>query len=111
MSDSDPYANDPFKNDPQFINRDQFGENIDPYSRGVSIRDRERELEWRRNQSLYDQQHGNYSGGNQTFYEYFNLFESTPKYGIHHNLMFQDTTRRFKPLQENQQTYTGYLGE
>ncbi|KAI4498584.1 hypothetical protein M0802_006290 [Mischocyttarus mexicanus] len=42
--------------------------------------------------------------------ETFNLFESAPKYGIHHNLIFSDSAKDFVPLSEKDQTYTGYLG-
>lgn len=62
--------------------------------------------------------------GNQTFqrdipnesfssvvpYESFRLFESAPRYGLHHNLLFQDVAISLFPLSEAQQTYTGYLG-
>ncbi|KAK2580797.1 hypothetical protein KPH14_011531 [Odynerus spinipes] len=41
--------------------------------------------------------------------ETFDLFESTPKYGIHHNLMFSDAAQDFVSLPEKHQTYTGYL--
>ncbi|CAL7939253.1 unnamed protein product [Xylocopa violacea] len=43
--------------------------------------------------------------------ETFNLFESTPRYGMHRNLMFSDTTRDFAQLPEKDQMYTGYLGK
>ncbi|XP_043490312.1 melanotransferrin [Polistes fuscatus] len=42
--------------------------------------------------------------------ETFDLFESAPKYGIHHNLIFSDSAKDFVPLSEKDQTYTGYLG-
>ncbi|XP_060828593.1 transferrin 2 [Bombus pascuorum] len=42
--------------------------------------------------------------------ETFNLFESAPKYGMHHNLIFSDTARDFMELSEKEQVYTGYLG-
>ncbi|XP_068083079.1 transferrin 2 isoform X2 [Anabrus simplex] len=43
-------------------------------------------------------------------YEQFRLFQSAPIFGIHHNLMFQDTTVDLASLPEPQQTYTDYLG-
>ncbi|KAK9296260.1 hypothetical protein QLX08_009683 [Tetragonisca angustula] len=42
--------------------------------------------------------------------ETFNLFESAPKYGMHHNLIFSDAARDFAQLHEKDQIYTGYLG-
>ncbi|XP_046819828.1 melanotransferrin isoform X1 [Vespa crabro] len=42
--------------------------------------------------------------------ETFDLFESAPKYGLHHNLMFSDSAQDFVLLPEKDQTYTGYLG-
>ncbi|KDR17893.1 melanotransferrin isoform X2 [Zootermopsis nevadensis] len=44
-------------------------------------------------------------------YESFNLFESAPRYGLHHNLLFQDVAITLSPLSESQQTYAGYLGK
>ncbi|PNF26743.1 Melanotransferrin [Cryptotermes secundus] len=43
-------------------------------------------------------------------YESYNLFESAPRYGLHHNLLLQDVAVALSPLSESQQTYTGYLG-
>uniref|UniRef100_A0A8D8LTG3 Serotransferrin n=1 Tax=Cacopsylla melanoneura TaxID=428564 RepID=A0A8D8LTG3_9HEMI len=40
----------------------------------------------------------------------FKLFESAPRYGNKHNLMFQDTADGLFPLEESKQTYSGYLG-
>ncbi|XP_031831922.2 transferrin 2 [Nomia melanderi] len=42
--------------------------------------------------------------------ETFNLFESAPRYGIQHNLLFSDSARDFVQLEEKDQTYAGYLG-
>ncbi|KOC70364.1 Serotransferrin [Habropoda laboriosa] len=42
--------------------------------------------------------------------ETFNLFESAPRYGMHHNLIFSDSARDFVQLPEKDQMYTGYLG-
>ncbi|XP_076644544.1 transferrin 2 [Halictus rubicundus] len=42
--------------------------------------------------------------------ETFNIFESAPRYGMHHNLMFSDSARDFVQLPEKDQTYGGYLG-
>ncbi|XP_033207220.1 melanotransferrin [Belonocnema kinseyi] len=43
--------------------------------------------------------------------ETFNLFESSPKYGVHHNLLVSDAAREFVPLPEKDQTYSAYLGK
>ncbi|XP_003695327.1 melanotransferrin [Apis florea] len=43
--------------------------------------------------------------------ETFNLFESAPTFGMHHNLMFSDVARDFVSLPEKDQMYTGYLGK
>nr|XP_018896656.1 PREDICTED: melanotransferrin [Bemisia tabaci] len=40
----------------------------------------------------------------------FHLFSSAPFYGTRHNLMFQDSTMKLAPLQEADQTYSGFLG-
>ncbi|XP_012281642.1 melanotransferrin isoform X2 [Orussus abietinus] len=90
------------------------------------------------NRNGYDRNHGNNneqngwdnSGLNET-YRYFNrdgfstessdsssihtienfhLFESAPKFGIHHNLLFSDSAKDFVQLPEKEQTYKGYLG-
>ncbi|XP_072759417.1 transferrin 2 [Anoplolepis gracilipes] len=42
--------------------------------------------------------------------EVFDLYESAPRYGMHHNLIFSDSARDFVQLPEKDQTYTGYLG-
>lgn len=42
--------------------------------------------------------------------EVFDLYESAPRYGMQHNLIFSDTARDFVQLSEKDQTYTGYLG-
>ncbi|ENN78052.1 hypothetical protein YQE_05488, partial [Dendroctonus ponderosae] len=70
----------------------------------------------------------NYSGGTDgTYYEHFDLFESTPRYGEHGNLLFQvlvaneplylrllinyDSARDIVPVPENLQTYEAFLGK
>ncbi|XP_046667052.1 melanotransferrin-like [Homalodisca vitripennis] len=40
----------------------------------------------------------------------FHMFESAPRYGLKHNLMFQDAAEDLRILDENTQTYSGYLG-
>ncbi|XP_019887469.2 melanotransferrin [Ooceraea biroi] len=42
--------------------------------------------------------------------EVFDLYESAPRYGMQHNLIFSDSARDFVQLSEKDQTYTGYLG-
>ncbi|XP_015510562.1 melanotransferrin isoform X1 [Neodiprion lecontei] len=43
--------------------------------------------------------------------ENFDLFESSPRYGEHHNLLFSDSAREFHPLAEKDQNYPQYLGQ
>ncbi|XP_018373609.1 PREDICTED: melanotransferrin isoform X2 [Trachymyrmex cornetzi] len=43
--------------------------------------------------------------------EMFELYESAPRYGLQHNLIFSDSSRDFVQLPEKDQTYTGYLGQ
>lgn len=42
--------------------------------------------------------------------EIFNLFESAPRYGLQHNLLFSDAAKGFVFLAEKDQTYSYYLG-
>ncbi|XP_070154715.1 transferrin 2 [Polyergus mexicanus] len=42
--------------------------------------------------------------------EVFDLYESAPRYGMKHNLIFSDSAHDFVQLPEKDQTYTGYLG-
>ncbi|XP_073969990.1 transferrin 2 [Rhodnius prolixus] len=44
---------------------------------------------------------------NQTF----NLFESVPRYGRVHNLLFEDNAEHLMALDESRQTYASYLGD
>ncbi|KAL7289603.1 hypothetical protein TKK_0016459 [Trichogramma kaykai] len=39
----------------------------------------------------------------------FNLFESAPRYGLRHNLLFSDSAKDFVRIQESDQTFSGYL--
>lgn len=115
---SDVYNADPFRNrqDPNRRNQDQFGRdsygtterpygrdpfNRDFFSNNDGFDDRNRE---------FDPNKDNRNGTNTTFYEHFNIFESVPKYGINHNLLFSDVAKGLMSLTENQQTYSGYLG-
>ncbi|XP_053597721.1 melanotransferrin [Microplitis demolitor] len=43
--------------------------------------------------------------------EVFDLFESAPKFGNTHNLLFSDSARDFISLPEKDQTYASYLGK
>ncbi|CAG9772274.1 unnamed protein product [Ceutorhynchus assimilis] len=45
------------------------------------------------------------------YYEHFNLFESSPRYGSHGNLMFQDAARGIALVPEHLQTYEAFLGK
>ncbi|XP_066595955.1 transferrin 2 [Prorops nasuta] len=42
--------------------------------------------------------------------EIFDIFESAPRYGSQHNLIFSDASRDFVQIPEKDQTYSGYLG-
>ncbi|XP_034950389.1 melanotransferrin [Chelonus insularis] len=42
--------------------------------------------------------------------EVFDIFESVPKYGSRHNLLFSDAARDFVPIGDKDQTYKHYLG-
>ncbi|XP_044266677.1 melanotransferrin [Tribolium madens] len=105
--DKRPYDHEPgnrdrgqeYPFDPHYFNREEYGENIDPYGN-------------KRQPSVYNNSVPDYYdyNRNNTFYEVFNLFESSPRYGIHSNLLFQDMTRDIAPLNENLQTYSNFLG-
>lgn len=100
---------DPFAKDPYSIDRDRYGINVDPYGTNKNYnREDEMHHDNRINNSRdnFDRNRPNIS-----FYESFNLFESSPKYGTRANLLFQDTTRTFSALSDNQQTFTGFLAE
>ncbi|OXU29135.1 hypothetical protein TSAR_009918 [Trichomalopsis sarcophagae] len=43
--------------------------------------------------------------------EKFHLFESAPRYGRQHNLLFSDSAKDFVRIQESDQTFSGYLKE
>ncbi|XP_063233370.1 transferrin 2 isoform X4 [Bacillus rossius redtenbacheri] len=47
---------------------------------------------------------------NPPTYESFRLFESSPKYGLRHNLLVQDVATGLLSLDEGRQTFSGYLG-
>lgn len=47
---------------------------------------------------------------NQISYDVFNLFESVPRYGNKYNLLFQDDAEDLRALEENKQTFAGFLG-
>lgn len=86
-----PYGNDPFRSDPYNINRDEYGINIDPYQKGNDNYDRNSDTT--RIDVEYDPRQRNYS-----YYEAFYLFESSPRYGIHGNLMFQVKKKLTTPV-------------
>lgn len=85
---TNPYATDPFSRDPYKLNKDQYGVNIDPYGSPEDARDRSREPFFgpNRNNTAFESPDVPYNG---TYYEVFNMFESSPKYGIKGNLLFQ----------------------
>ncbi|XP_076249399.1 transferrin 2 [Calliopsis andreniformis] len=101
-------------NRPGFNNR--FGENS--FNRSEYTNPNEYNTESFENRNGYER---NYNGNelnpwdkpestNIQPIETFNLFESAPKYGMHHNLIFSDSARDFVQLLEKDQTYGGYLG-
>nr|XP_023018273.1 melanotransferrin-like [Leptinotarsa decemlineata] len=100
---------DPFARDPYNINRDQYGVNIDPYE--TDIRYNTNSNRFQGSQDDYDINRNVERNHTNGTYKPFSLFESVPKYGIHGNLLFQDATRGFSPVQENLQTYSNFLGE
>ncbi|KAF2898323.1 hypothetical protein ILUMI_07848 [Ignelater luminosus] len=111
----DPYFQgdnrDSFNRDPYVVNRDRYGVNIDPYNSDPNP-NRDRDPLYHDNRVNYTfNSFTPYNRTNVTYYEVFNLFESSPKYGIHGNLLFQDVTRNFVALSENQQTFSGFLGD
>lgn len=76
--------NDPFRQDPYSINREQYGENIDPYVTDTRPTfDRRPDRFNQSNEPLSPRDY------NLTEFEVFNIFDSTPRYGIHANLLFQ----------------------
>ncbi|XP_060530062.1 transferrin 2 isoform X3 [Cylas formicarius] len=62
-------------------------------------------------QNQYGQDFNREDQNNVYYYEYFDLFESVPRYGDHGNLMFQDSARGIAAIPETMQTYTAFLGE
>ncbi|XP_066246243.1 transferrin 2 [Euwallacea similis] len=61
------------------------------------------------NNDAHDRNHT--SLGDFNYYEYFDLFESSPRYGDHGNLLFQDSTTGIAVVPEQLQTYEAFLGE
>ncbi|XP_018571582.1 melanotransferrin [Anoplophora glabripennis] len=94
----------PFDRNPQILNPDQYGVNVDPYDTDIKYRKPTDPLYESSTESTADQT-------NSTFYEVFSLFESVPRYGRHGNLLFQDAATSFTPILEPQQSYTNFLGE
>ncbi|KRT83633.1 hypothetical protein AMK59_4766, partial [Oryctes borbonicus] len=95
-----PYQ-DPFGQDPYLLNPNKYGINIDPYGPVAN------EFDGLPNEPTIDEEEAQL---NDTKYEVFTFYESIPRFGNQTNLLFQDTTRQFYPLQENEQTYDKYLG-
>ncbi|XP_022918604.1 transferrin 2 isoform X2 [Onthophagus taurus] len=85
--------------DRYFLNPSRFGENIDPYG--------DLRPDYRGSEKFDQPTNFQYTDKYETFY----LFQSSPKYGRQSNLMFQDSTKRFFAIPENEQTYDGYLKE
>ncbi|XP_034181211.1 transferrin 2 [Osmia lignaria lignaria] len=111
---STDFYNNRFENRPGFNNR--FDENN--FTRNAYANPNEYNSEDFENRNGYER---NFNGNelnpldkdestNIQPIEIFDLFESAPRYGIHHNLMFSDCARDFVQLSEKVQTYGGYLG-
>lgn len=79
--------NDQFNRDPYHINPNQYGENIDPYGNPNENRNVNpfNVNTFGSNENPYS----DYNRTNVTYFEVFDLFESSPRYGIHLNLMLQ----------------------
>ncbi|GJQ87813.1 putative ferric iron binding protein [Trypoxylus dichotomus] len=95
-----PYL-DPFGQDPNLLNPNKYGVVIDPYGPVAN------EFDGLPNGPSIDEDEARL---NDTKYEVFTFYESIPRFGNQSNLLFQDTTRQFYPLQENEQTHDRYLG-
>ncbi|KAG5343730.1 TRFM protein, partial [Acromyrmex charruanus] len=61
--------------------------------------------------NYYNREGENIEPSNVQPIEMFELYESAPRYGLQHNLIFSDSSRDFVQLPEKDQTYTGYLGQ
>ncbi|KAL1513778.1 hypothetical protein ABEB36_003143 [Hypothenemus hampei] len=103
-------------------NYDRYGNrvNLDPYERdqnryGSSEYRNRGHSRFRRQDDYYRPNYydvnGNVNNTQDTYYEHFDMFESTPKYGPHGNLMFQDSTQGLAPVPESLQTYEAFLGQ
>ncbi|CAG9858189.1 unnamed protein product [Phyllotreta striolata] len=103
--------NDPFNRDPYHINPNQYGVNIDPYGNPNDNKNNNRYPFNGNNQHPTNQYPFQDFNRTNVSYEVFDLFESSPRYGIHLNLMFQDAARSILPVPENQQTYSSFLGD
>lgn len=81
-----PFERDPFKNDPYSINRHEYGINIDPYNTQDTTYKHDSD-------SAFVNVESDHRNRNYSYYETFYIFESSPKYGIHGNLLFQVKNR------------------
>ncbi|XP_018342054.1 PREDICTED: uncharacterized protein LOC108748400 [Trachymyrmex septentrionalis] len=61
--------------------------------------------------NYYSREGENFEPANVQPIEMFEIYESAPRYGKQHNLIFSDSSRDFVQLPEKDQTYTGYLGQ
>ncbi|XP_050293429.1 melanotransferrin isoform X2 [Anthonomus grandis grandis] len=102
----------------------QGGNQYDPYAQNSynnqegNYRNGQRYKRQNYEDERYDSRYNNYPedyNRNHTddylFYEHFDLFESTPRYGDHGNLLFQDSAIDIVPVTESLQTYEAFLGE
>lgn len=135
----DSWNRDQFENkDPYSNNRDPYNKNRDKYSDGSRFKRQQPDGDryfGRDNRNQYDNDNRfglptnrdyfnrDFINNNTDFdraekttttespllYEKFDMFESIPKYGIQHNLLFEDSSNGVWSLPENQQTYSGYL--
>ncbi|XP_012269502.2 melanotransferrin [Athalia rosae] len=132
----DPNSNSTNTNDNRFGNQDAFGnrptfDNRQDYENRFDNRNYNGSINGNRNYNRDGSDRSFENGNNNGLYswdrpgitytdsgnpsevlpiESFNLFESAPRYGNRHNLLFSDSARDFVPLAEKDQNHPGYLG-
>ncbi|XP_030749871.1 melanotransferrin [Sitophilus oryzae] len=103
-------------NQDQYNQRDRYGQ--DQYDN--QDRYRNRQDEYNDNRDRYGPHHNQYGNNvyqnennpnNYNQYEYFNIFESSPRFGDHGNLLVGDSAIGFAPIPENLQTYEAFLAD
>lgn len=99
--------------DKYYDQRTQLNQNYDPYSNGAFQYDSNRGFgsQSGRLDSSFQTEKSPVNGENGTqLYEKFSLFESE-RYGGRLNLMFQDSAQNLVAIKEEDQSFTGYLGQ